>query len=211
MLSNLQKCSCTKDALINKRPTAVVSARSKFTDGSGIILGGKGPSSNPGKPGRLILPSQEGGSRPAGLQKLIVPDSSDPLAGGSAFRNAGGSLSPYEGIPDTTQSVPTGNNFRPPPGFMNSDAPLPPAGSVTSSMTPQQMLNKLQVRSGLWHQLAKLVPLLNAAGYDSAAIDAATGTTPAQQNIMMVAATVYDSLVDLKVSHRPRATDLDLI
>ncbi len=43
------------------------------------------------------------------------------------------------------------------------------------------MINKLRSRAGKWHQLAKMLPVLAQAHYDSNAIDEVTGITPALQ------------------------------
>jgi hypothetical protein len=86
--------------------------------------------------------------------------------------------------------IPSGHQFRPPPGFMN-DAPLDDAAA---NMDPDVMLNRLRSRAGQWHQLAKLLPALYSKGYESNTIDEMTGVNPAEQNRWVVAGTVYDSI-----------------
>lgn len=59
---------------------------------------------------------------------------------------------------------------------------------------PQEMLNKLRNKAGQWHQLAKLLPVLYAKGFDSNTIAEITGLNPLEQNSWVVAGTVYDSV-----------------
>lgn len=117
------------------------------------------------------MPTKEGGS---GIQ---LPDESEL-----------GLVSEISG--NVAGGPPTVNKFRPPAGFMNETL----ADDTTSNMEPQDMLNRLRSRAGKWYDLAKLVPALNSKGYDSSAIDEATGINPAEQNIWVVSATVYESL-----------------
>ena len=81
------------------------------------------------------------------------------------------------------------NNFRPPPGFMDSaDAKQP----VTED--PQKLLAKLKTGTGHWHELARALPALQRAGFDWLAIEAETGLERALQSIWTIAGQVYDSL-----------------
>jgi hypothetical protein len=128
-------------------------------------------------PPRLIIPGQEGGARPGG--GLVVP-------GGAGNTPSGGSLDlAGSGAP------PVVRNFRPPPGFMNKDGP---ASSDIGGATSQEMLNRLQAQSGQWHQLAKLLPLLQAQGMDAFAVEDTTGLERKTQNLWTSAASIYDAL-----------------
>lgn len=48
-------------------------------------------------------------------------------------------------------------------------------------MSPEEMLQRLRARAGRWHTLARFLPVLYQSGYDSGAVDEATGITPALQ------------------------------
>lgn len=61
-------------------------------------------------------------------------------------------------------------------------------------MPPEVMLNRLRGRSGYWFDLAKLLPKLLAAGYDSSAVGDATGLEPKLQGIWGASLPVYESL-----------------
>ncbi|KAL0038772.1 hypothetical protein WJX79_007235 [Trebouxia sp. C0005] len=81
------------------------------------------------------------------------------------------------------------NNFRPPPGFMDSlDAKQPVAED------PQKLLAKLKTGAGYWHELARALPALQRAGFDWLNIEAETGLERALQSIWTIAGQVYDSL-----------------
>jgi hypothetical protein len=60
---------------------------------------------------------------------------------------------------------------------------------------PQEMLNKLRAHGGVWHSLAKFLPVLYAKGFDTNTIAEITGVNPVDQNRWVVAGTVYDSIV----------------
>eukprot|EP00850_Spirogloea_muscicola_P023634 SM000373S13616 [mRNA] locus=s373:38575:42158:- [translate_table: standard] len=66
------------------------------------------------------------------------------------------------------------------------------AGVVRGS--PEEHLEVLRDRRGLWHEYAPLIPALNRAGYTSPAIEEATGLTGVEQNAIVVALQVYNSL-----------------
>eukprot|EP00898_Chlorokybus_atmophyticus_P004041 jgi/Chlat1/4638/Chrsp3S05593 len=67
-------------------------------------------------------------------------------------------------------------------------------GGYGSALTAQEQLQILRERQGLWHELARVVPLLLRSGYSPNAIDAETGLTGAEQNRWTVAAQVLESL-----------------
>ena len=173
------------------RGPLVVCARFGGRDSGGVILGGNNSGnswqqqqkqaklilpgqSKPGAPGKLVMPTKEGGG-----SGIPLPDSSEL-----------GLVSEISGNVVVAGGPPTVNKFRPPAGFMNETL----WDDSTSNMEPQDMLNRLRSRAGKWHDLAKLIPALNSKGYDSSAIDQATGINPAEQNIWIVSATVYESL-----------------
>lgn len=114
---------------------------------------------------RLILPGQEAGGSSSG--RLVIPGA----PGGGSGAGLGGA-----GAPAMQQ------NFRPPPGFMDAAAPVEVAPEV-AGMHPEEMLNRLRSFSGHWHQLAKLLPALQRAGFDGPAIEEATGLERKIQNV----------------------------
>jgi len=155
------------------RSNRVVQGRfggSQFGDGSGR---------QQQKPPKLIIPGQNNNPnppRPGG--SLIVPTNPNTSPGGGADVGIASSDSPIL------------RNFRPPPGFMDD-------GGVKESEvlgTPQEMLNRLQAQAGHWHQLAKLLPALNNAGYDSNVVEEMTGLERKVQNIWTSAAQIYEAL-----------------
>eukprot|EP00879_Flechtneria_rotunda_P031839 GHRR01034855.1.p1 GENE.GHRR01034855.1~~GHRR01034855.1.p1 ORF type:complete len:207 (-),score=58.86 GHRR01034855.1:481-1068(-) len=63
-----------------------------------------------------------------------------------------------------------------------------------ADMDPQDMLNKLRAKGGLWHTLARFLPVLYRKGFDTNSIAELTGLNPVDQNRWVVAGTVYDSI-----------------
>ena len=166
---------------------------------SPLILGPGGRPSAPtdGRPSPgLIIPGQA--PNRAGGGRIVVPGG-DKLGGGGGpggpgLGGGGAGLGlDAAGVPGSGAAGdrPLPNSFRPPPGFMNDAPSVDPS---LDAMPADAMLGRLRARAGHWFQLAKLVPALQAKGFDSGAIDEATGITPAEQNLWVVAATVYDSL-----------------
>lgn len=148
---------------------------------SGLILGpGMGSPGGRGA-GRLIVPGQGSSGGVGRPQRLYVPEEE----AGLASRLAEGDGSPAPHVDGQVY-----NRFRPPPGFMDTETP------DTSNMKgdPQELLNRLRTRAGSWHDLGKIIPVLHNEGFDSTVIDEMTGINPAQQNLLAVASTVYDSL-----------------
>lgn len=140
--------------------------------------GGYGGSSYGGsdRDRRLILPGQEAGGSNSG--RLVIPGQRGAPGGGGG----GGGLA-GAGAPAVQQ------NFRPPPGFMDAVAPTEVAPEV-AGMASEEMLNRLRSFSGHWHQLAKLLPALQRAGFDGPAIEEATGLERKIQNVWGTAAQV---------------------
>jgi hypothetical protein len=81
--------------------------------------------------------------------------------------------------------------FRPPPGFMNAEGP---AEGPEQCMSPEEMLGRLRSLAGHWHELARFLPALQRAGYDSVAVEEATGLERRVQNVWNTAAQVYESV-----------------
>lgn len=65
-----------------------------------------------------------------------------------------------------------------------------PAGATTT----EDQLEILRERRGLWHEYANLVPILSRSGYTPSMIDEATGMTGVEQNMIVVASQVRNSL-----------------
>lgn len=65
-----------------------------------------------------------------------------------------------------------------------------PAGATTT----EDQLEILRERRGLWHEYASLIPLLSRSGYNPSMIDEATGMTGVEQNIIVGASQVRNSL-----------------
>lgn len=65
-----------------------------------------------------------------------------------------------------------------------------PAGASTT----EEQLEILRERRGLWHEYASLVPILSRSGYTPSMIDEATGMTGVEQNMIVVASQVRNSL-----------------
>nr|DAD19852.1 TPA_asm: hypothetical protein HUJ06_021315 [Nelumbo nucifera] len=80
--------------------------------------------------------------------------------------------------------------FRPPP------SPLP---SQFRSLDTNGRLEILQNRLGLWFEYAPLIPSLSQEGFSPSSIEEATGISGVEQNRLVVAAQVRDSLVQSKI------------
>lgn len=92
---------------------------------------------------------------------------------------------------------PSTSTFRPPPGFMDAENPTAQAYGPLDPDEARDALNRLRVQAGHWHELAKLLPRLAAAGYDSKAVESETGLERARQNCWVVAQQVKGALRDL--------------
>ncbi|KAK1308893.1 hypothetical protein QJS10_CPA09g01756 [Acorus calamus] len=79
--------------------------------------------------------------------------------------------------------------FRPPP------SPLP---SQYRSLGPADRLEILRNRLGLWHEYAPLIPALTMDGFTPPSIEEATGISGVEQNRIVVAAKVRESLISSK-------------
>lgn len=58
-------------------------------------------------------------------------------------------------------------------------------------LVAQVLVNKLRANAGHWHELAKMLPVLAAAGMDSTAIESETGVERVQQNAWTVSVQVW--------------------
>ncbi|XP_073008437.1 LOW QUALITY PROTEIN: rubisco accumulation factor 1, chloroplastic-like [Typha latifolia] len=76
--------------------------------------------------------------------------------------------------------------FRPPPS-----SPLPPQ---YRSLPPTDLLAILRDRLGLWHDYAPLISSLSRQGFTPSSIEESTGLSGVEQNRLVVAAQVRDSL-----------------
>ena len=121
-------------------------------------------------------PRQQPPNRPGSNSGLILPGKENGQFGGSLGQKELG-----------TKPV---NNFRPPPGFMDS----PEQAKQHKSADPQKLLAKLKTGAGHWHELAKALPMLQRAGFDWLAIESETGLERALQSIWTIAGQVYESL-----------------
>jgi hypothetical protein len=66
--------------------------------------------------------------------------------------------------------------------------------NTLSDLPQQEMLNRLQAQAGHWHELAKLLPALQAKGIDAYAVEEATGLERKTQNLWTSSASIYDAL-----------------
>lgn len=131
------------------------------------------------QPPKLIIPGNNNSSpRPGGGGSLYIPGA----PGGSPGAPGGGGASL-----DAPVSF---RNYRPPPGFMDTEG----AAETENSLTPQEMLNRLQAQAGHWHELAKLLRALQVKGFDAFAVEEATGLERKEQNLWISSASIYDAL-----------------
>lgn len=79
--------------------------------------------------------------------------------------------------------------FRPPP------SPIPPK---YRSLDPAERLEILRNRLGLWYEYASLIPALSQEGFTPASVEELTGISGVEQNCLIVAAQVRDSLQSSK-------------
>lgn len=129
-----------------------------------------GGSDQGGQPNRLYIPGSDSGAqnRPG---NLIMPGQGP---------GQGRPLAPGMGsdMPAAT------TNFRPPPGFM--DAVGRPQ-EQDLGISPDEMLGRLRTNAGAWHELAKFLPALQRAGYDSMVVEEVVGLERRLQNVWTAA------------------------
>ncbi|KAL3138408.1 hypothetical protein ABBQ32_006204 [Trebouxia sp. C0010 RCD-2024] len=159
-----------RNAALNCRRKARQATASSYNGGSSSSSG----------PSRLIIPGNQSPGDPRQQQQNRSGSNSGlimPGKGGQAGHGAGLGNTPV-------------NNFKPPPGFMDSpnDAKHPVAED------PQKLLQKLKTGNGYWHELATALPALQRAGFDWLAIEAETGLERALQSIWTIAGQVFESL-----------------
>ncbi len=116
--------------------------------------------------GRIILPGQSSTGGEQGGRKVFTPG-----------QHPGFKKYEREGF------TPPPPNFRPPPGFMDMGAPKP----ADMPGEPKELLDRLRTTSGHWHQLAKFLPQLARAGYNTMMIEGETGLHRSEQDIWTVA------------------------
>ena len=111
--------------------------------------------------------------------------------------SAGGRPQP----PNSPRSIiiPSGNNFAAPGPESGGGADLylpflKPAVDQGPDVSTEEQLQILRDRRGLWHEYAACVTSLNRSGYTSATIDESTGMTGVEQNTIVVATQVFNSL-----------------
>ena len=124
--------------------------------------------------GRIIMPGQEQASK----GKLLVPGQHP---GFKKYEKAG--------------FKPPPPSFRPPPGFMDIGAPK----QADAPADPKAVLDKMRSSSGNWHQLARFLPQLARAGYDTTTIEGETGLHRSEQDVWNVA---------LQVGHTPHRSSV---
>ncbi|XP_024536106.1 rubisco accumulation factor 1.1, chloroplastic-like [Selaginella moellendorffii] len=71
----------------------------------------------------------------------------------------------------------------------------PPPGVLESVVSPEQQLEIVRERRGQWHDYGKHIPGLMRSGYTPASLDEATGLTGVEQNQIVVACQVRDTLI----------------
>ncbi|KAK8936541.1 hypothetical protein KSP39_PZI012819 [Platanthera zijinensis] len=92
-------------------------------------------------------------------------------------------------IPSTPPTIPPGGLYQP---FRPPSSPLP---AMYSSLGPEERLEILRNRFGLWHEYAPLISSLSRDGFTPASIEEITGITGVEQNLLAVASKVRDSLI----------------
>jgi hypothetical protein len=151
--------------------------------GGGSGGGGYGGNSGGNRDPRLILPGQQnnGGGNSGGGSRLVMPGQGSGGSSGGSLVGGGGGPAPVQ-------------NFRPPPGFMFMEKADMGPDAPESSMSSDEMLNRLRGLSGHWHQLAKFLPALQRMGIDGMAVEEATGLERKTQNVWNTAAQVHESI-----------------
>lgn len=77
---------------------------------------------------------------------------------------------------------------------MDAEGPSDAEEAEAAAASPQDMLRRLQAQAGRWHELARLLPLLQAKGFDAMAVEEATGLERRMQNVWTSASSIYRSL-----------------
>eukprot|EP00210_Caulerpa_lentillifera_P007709 g7360.t1 len=159
-------------------------------------------------PGRLINPNenQRGVSRSG--PRLFVPGQSTtgPSTHPSNTGGGGGGLitesdSVMNGSPETRRS------YHPPMGYFAKQKTV----DAELNIEAETMLQRLKAGTGLWHVLAQYLPRLNDQGYDSTVIEAMTGITKAEQSILAIASSVFQSIVSHIEQKKPNYSTVDQI
>lgn len=131
--------------------------------------------------GRIIIPGQgmtgrdNQGTGPSSAPKLILPGEGKGASTGNLAES--GEQTAYR-------------NFRPPPGFMDAEV----NESEDVDISPEVMLKRIQAQAGPWHELAKLLPILQSKGFDANVVEEATGLEKRMQNIWTSSASIYTAL-----------------
>lgn len=120
---------------------------------------------------------------------LTSPLLSPPSSRATSVKSIPSSLFPNPMIPSSSRRIQNKQPYQP---FRPPPSPLPPQ---FSSLDTAARLDILANRLGLWFEYAPLIPSLLQEGYTPSTIEEATGITSVDQNCLVVAAQVRDSLI----------------
>jgi len=178
----LARRGTTQSSLARPRPSP--KTKNKKITTQALLGGPMGNNQNgPTGPPKLVIPGEQGPRQGGPGPKLVLPGQGGPAAGGASPSPA----APSAGPPPVQPGGFT--NFRPPPGFMDSDG-----DSSSPSLSTQEMLDRLQQGRGYWHELASYLPKLQREGIDGNIVEEMSGVDRRTQNMWVNSSTVYVSL-----------------
>jgi len=151
---------------------------------------GRGGAGGRGRGEQLEMPNQ--GNRRGGGLGIVDPSGNRRPIGTPPPQ--GELLGTGLEMPGGTQA-PTYNKYRPPTGFSQEESSQwQELDANLKAMDPNQLMDILSTQAGYWHTLAKVIPLLNRAGFDTKLLEDISGLESRIQNQWMMSGAVYDSL-----------------
>ena len=136
-----------------------------------------------------------------GDKKIIIPGSGGGGGAASGGRGgSGGGLIGMEGdsIRGSMERRDAGK-FRLPKGFMDT-TPAEREVPEEEQLTTEEMLDRLQEKSGYWYEMAKYVSLLQRDGVDTGIIEEIAGISSLEQNFMVGSSSVFATLQEREVA-----------
>jgi len=140
----------------------------------------------------LLLPDSN--NNPNKNAKLIIPGQQ---------QRPGRQISISQPVTEDTEDGDGRRTFRPPMGYFTKQKGSPVVGDIDDDL----MLKRLRASAGLWHSLAPYLSKLYASGYDSSILEELTGIHKAEQDILIAAASVLQSIANF--CKETSASDID--
>ena len=128
----------------------------------------------------LLLPNSGNSNGNAKPNRLIIPGSRpSPLPGAKPL------------IPTEPQDAQGKRTYRPPMGYF---VQTKEKEETVDEIEEEMMIQRLNSGAGRWYELAAFIPRLNVAGYDAYLIEQLAGIAKREQDILVTAASVRQSI-----------------